>query len=83
MFNTHDQIKVGDEAMRYFFELIDGINLPDLTGMECADDTAAIQEGRHRAIHHSQAQRRQRYGGYGSVRVRDEKGRIVADVPID
>jgi hypothetical protein len=69
--------------MRYFFELIDGVNFPDLTGMECADDTAAIGEAMRRASHHSQTQRRQAGTGHGYVRVRDEKGRIVADVPID
>ena len=83
VFNTHDQIKVGDEGMRYFFELIDGANFPDLNGTELPDDAAAIQEGMRRAEHHSQAQRRQRSAGHGHVRIRDERGRIVADVPID
>jgi len=69
--------------MRYFFELRDGVNFPDLNGMELPDDVAAIQEGKRRAEHHSQVQRHQRSTGHGHVRVRDERGRIVADVPIE
>jgi len=69
--------------MRYFFELIDGVNLPDFHGMELRDDTVAHYEAVRRAGHHCQTQRRQGYKGHGSVRIRDGKGRIVAEVPID
>ena len=70
--------------MRYFFELIDGgVNLPDMLGTELADDTVAHNEAMHRAEHHSQVQRHQGHSGHRSVRVRDERGRVVADVPIE
>jgi hypothetical protein len=68
--------------MRYFFDLIDGVSFPDIQGLELPDDEVALAEARRRATHHNGAKARNAHTGHCRIRVRDDRGRVVADVPI-
>jgi hypothetical protein len=68
--------------VRYFFNLADGDEQPDHTGMDLENDAAARQEAVLRAMDPTVSFRLARYGDHASILVRDETGRIVCDIPI-
>jgi hypothetical protein len=70
--------------MRYFFDVIDnGFPFIDVEGKELPDEIAAVAEARQRALHHGEAKRRKGSVPSGRIRLRDETGQIIEDVPID
>ena len=69
-------------SVRYYFDLIDGHEPTDFGGMELPNDQAARQEATLRTLQPELSFRLERYGGYKTLAVRDETGRIICEVPI-
>jgi hypothetical protein len=62
--------------MLYFFDLVSGTTLVDLTGLQLSDDAAARREARTRAKTHKGS-------GMIAVTARDESGNLACRVSIE
>ena len=70
-------------AMRYFFDLVNGGVRTDLGGADLKSDGAARQEATLRALNFDHSNRLQKYKGSCFIVVRDDTGRTIHSVVIE
>lgn len=66
---------------KYYFDLLDGHTECDMVGADLADDGAACQEGKLRALNGS-AHQLEHYTGAIQIAVRNEAGQIILKTKI-
>ena len=68
--------------MRYYFDLVNGVEKVDLSGAEFKNEGGARQEAILRALSFTRSSRLETYEGFETISVRDGTGRIVIKVRI-